>query len=89
MLGVISNTDVLNAKADTQSGEMRQLLTATTVGMLMTPCPLVVSPNATVGEAAQQMVYAGVHRLYVVEDEKVVGVISTTDIVRAVATSQV
>jgi CBS domain-containing protein len=89
MLGVISNTDVLNAEADTELDEMRQLLTVTTVGMLMTPHPLVVSPTASVREAAQQMLYADVHRLYVVEHEKVVGVISTTDIVRAVATSQI
>jgi CBS domain-containing protein len=89
MLGVISNTDVLNAEADTELDEMRQLLTVTTVGMLMTHHPLVVAPTATVREAAQQMLYADVHRLYVVEHEKVVGVISTTDIVRAVATSQI
>jgi CBS domain-containing protein len=32
------------------------------------------------------MLYADIHRLFVVKGEQVVGVLSTTDIVRAVAT---
>jgi CBS domain-containing protein len=47
--------------------------------------PLMVSPEAEVREAAQQMLYADVHRLFVASDERVVGVISTSDIARAVA----
>ena len=34
------------------------------------------------------MLYAEVHRLFVVEGERVAGVISTTDIMRAVATGR-
>jgi CBS domain-containing protein len=34
------------------------------------------------------MLYTGVHRLFVTTDDRVVGVISTTDIVRAVATGR-
>jgi CBS domain-containing protein len=47
-----------------------------------------VAPTADVREAAQQMLYADVHRLFVTEGDAVVGVISTTDIVRAVAKAQ-
>jgi len=54
----------------------------------MTRRPLTVSPDAEVREAAQQMLYAEIHRLFVVEDGRVVGVISTSDIMRAVATGQ-
>ena len=89
MLGIISNTDVLNAEAESDEGGLRTLLNSTTAGAIMTNRPLAVSPETTVREAAQQMLYADVHRLYVVEHDRVVGVISTTDIVRAVATAQV
>jgi CBS domain-containing protein len=58
------------------------------VSEIMTPRPLTVSPDAEVREAAQQMLYAEIHRLFVVEDGRVVGVISTSDIMRAVATGQ-
>jgi CBS domain-containing protein len=34
------------------------------------------------------MLYADVHRLFVAQGDRLVGVISTTDIVRAVATGQ-
>jgi CBS domain-containing protein len=50
---------------------------------------LTVPPEAEVREAAQQMLYADVHRLFVTNGERVIGVISTTDIVRAVARGQV
>jgi len=52
---------------------------------IMTPRPLTVSSDADVREAAQQMLYAEVHRLFVTSGNQLVGVISTTDIVRAVA----
>jgi CBS domain-containing protein len=55
---------------------------------IMTPHPLTVSPDTEVREAAQQMLYADVHRLFVVDGDRVVGVISTTDIMRAIATGR-
>ncbi len=88
MLGVVSTTDVLNAEAEAEGGGLKTLLAKTTVETIMTTRPLGVSPETSVREAAQQMLYAEVHRLYVVEHDRVVGVISTTDIVRAVATGQ-
>ena len=86
MLGVVSTTDVLNAEAEAEGGGLKTLLGKTTVATIMTTRPLGVSPETSVREAAQQMLYAEVHRLYVVEHDRVIGVISTTDIVRAVAT---
>ena len=52
---------------------------------LMTRRPLTVTPDTEVREAAQQMLYAAVHRLFMTSGDAVVGVISTTDIVRAMA----
>jgi CBS domain-containing protein len=55
----------------------------------MTPRPYTVAPDEDVREAARQMLYAEVHRLFVAEGDRLVGVISTTDIVRAVATGKI
>jgi CBS domain-containing protein len=54
----------------------------------MTSPALTITPDASIREAAQQMLSAGVHRLFVTSGERVAGVISITDIVRAVATGR-
>lgn len=90
MVGVVSSTDILTAEAEAEDDEAREALFAETfVRDLMTARPLTVSPTTDVREAAQQMLYADVHRLFVTEGDQVVGVISSSDIVRAVATGQI
>jgi CBS domain-containing protein len=80
---------VLAAEAEAGDVEARQtLFENTAVRDIMTPRPYTVAPDEDVREAARQMLYADVHRLFVAEGDKVVGIISTTDIVRAVATGQ-
>jgi CBS domain-containing protein len=87
MVGVISSTDILTSEAEAQDAVEREaLFEQMMVRDIMTPRPLTLSPDADVREAAQQMLYADVHRLFVTSDEHVIGVISTTDIMRAVAT---
>ncbi len=87
MVGVISSTDILTSEAEADDAVEREaLFEQMTVRDIMTRRPLTVSPEADVREAAQQMLYADVHRLFVTSDEQVIGVISTTDIMRAVAT---
>ena len=44
--------------------------------------------SATEAQAAREMLYAEVHRLFVVQHGRLIGVISTSDIVRAVATGK-
>jgi CBS domain-containing protein len=86
MIGVVSSTDILTAEAEAGDETAREALFATTpVRDLMTARPLTVSPDADVREAAQQMLYADVHRLFATAGDRVVGVISGSDIVRAVA----
>ena len=86
LLGVISTTDILASEEEAENQEAREaVLDKTTVRDLMTPRPLTISPQANVSEAARQMLEADVHRLFVTADSRVVGVISTTDIMRAVA----
>jgi CBS domain-containing protein len=89
MVGVISRTDVLASEEEAQDQAARDtLFEGTTVRDLMTPHPLTISSEAEVKEAAQQMLYADVHRLFVTEGERLIGVISTTDVMRAVATGR-
>ncbi|HEY7614423.1 MAG TPA: CBS domain-containing protein [Gemmatimonadales bacterium] len=91
IIGVVSATDVLTAEAEADSvssAEGRELMAETPVRDIMTPRPYTVAPGEEVREAARQMLYADVHRLFVAQGDRLVGVISTTDIVRAVATGQ-
>ena len=86
MIGVISSTDILTSEAEARDAVEREaLFEQMMVRDIMTPRPLTVSSDADVREAAQQMLYAEVHRLFVTSGNQLVGVISTTDIVRAVA----
>jgi len=89
MVGVVSSTDILTAEAEAEDDTAREsLFAATPVRDIMTSRPLTVSPETDVKDAAQQMLYAEVHRLFVVDEDRVVGVLSTSDIVRAVATGR-
>jgi CBS domain-containing protein len=86
VVGVISSTDILTSEAEAaDAAERDALFEETPVRDLMTRHLLTIAPEADVKQAAQEMLYADVHRLFVIEDDRVVGVISTTDIVRAVA----
>jgi CBS domain-containing protein len=90
VIGVVSSTDVIEAQAETQSVQERQILLAQTpVRELMTPKPLMIEATAELQEAARHMLYAEVRRLFVEENGILVGVISHTDIVRAVATGKI
>jgi CBS domain-containing protein len=86
MVGVISSTDILASEEEAEDQSARDtLFEKTFVRDLMTPQPLTIAPDAEVKAAAQQMLYADVHRLFVTDGERLIGVISTTDIMRAVA----
>jgi CBS domain-containing protein len=90
VIGVVSSTDVIAAQAETQGAQERQiLLEQTSVRELMTPKPLMIGATAELQEAARHMLYAEVRRLFVEENGILVGVISHTDIVRAVATGKI
>jgi CBS domain-containing protein len=86
LVGVISSTDILAAEAESAGGaELDRVATHTRVGALMSRQPKTVEPSVTVKVAAQEMLYLDIHRLLVVKDGKLLGVLSHTDIVRAVA----
>ena len=86
MIGVLSTTDVLEAEAAASDHAAReQLFNDTRVEELMTTRPLTIAPDADVREAARQMLYGDVHRLFVEEEGRLIGVVSRTDVVRAFA----
>lgn len=84
LVGVVSTTDIMVAEAESESSRTG----TATVRELMTPRPLTIGADEDVRAAARQMLYAEVHRLFVETDHRPVGVISQTDIVRAVANGQ-
>ena len=90
LVGVLSTSDILTALAERSlDDELGALFESTLVRDLMTPKPMTIPPQAPMKEAAQQMLYANVHRLFVEKDGELLGVISQTDVVRAVANARV
>lgn len=86
LIGVLSTTDILQSAAEAADRiEREQVFEETLVKDLMTARPATVPVTADVKEVAQQMLYLDVHRLFVDDDGKLVGVISQSDIVRGVA----
>ena len=84
VIGVLSSADILQAEAESGGpGELER--NGALVEDVMTRRPLMIAPEAELHEAAQQMLYGEVHRLFVESEGKLVGVISQSDIVRAVA----
>ncbi|HXF94568.1 MAG TPA: CBS domain-containing protein, partial [Gemmatimonadales bacterium] len=85
-VGVVSARDVL--RAESEHGEPRareRLFRKTRVLEIMNPWPLTVAPETEVRQAARDMLKFGVQRLWVERDGVLVGVISQTDIVAALA----
>ncbi|MDD1714221.1 MAG: CBS domain-containing protein [Methanoregulaceae archaeon] len=73
LVGIITRKDMLRKADETQ------------LGLLMTPDPATVSPDATIQEAARAMIDHDVRRLPVVEDEKLMGLLSVADLISAIA----
>lgn len=61
------------------------LLEEHTAEEIMTRKLCLLSPETELRQAARHMLDSGVHRLLVVEDHTLVGIVSTTDILKAVA----
>lgn len=83
-VGVLTTRDVLEAEREAPNRD--KLLQETLVLEVMTPWTTTIGPEVDVREAARQMLYLDVQRLFVEDEGKLVGVISQTDIVGAVAT---
>lgn len=88
-VGVVSTRDVLRAESTCESPEARErMFEKTLVLEIMAPWPTTINPDMDARQAAQEMLYLNVQRLFVEFDGALVGVISQTDIVGAVATAK-
>ncbi len=62
-----------------------EVVRAGSVGDVMTADPITVEPTATLPSICALMVREGIHRVIVVDHGKLVGIVTTMDIARAVA----
>lgn len=97
LVGVFSEADILaqESGASPRGGMLAWLtdvapaphLDARTVAEAMSSPPLTIGPERTAREAATRMLAEDVNRLPVVENGKLVGIVSRADLVRAFARS--
>jgi CBS domain-containing protein len=73
IVGIITRKDLLRQPEETQ------------LGLLMTSKPITIRPDADIREAARLLVTRRVRRLPVVEDNRLVGLLSVTDLIHALA----
>ncbi|MBT8507372.1 transcriptional regulator [Methanomicrobiaceae archaeon CYW5] len=73
LVGIITRKDLLRKPDEMQ------------LGLLMTPDPITITPDATIAEAAEILTRNNFRRLPVIEDGSLVGLISVSDIVGAIA----
>ncbi|ABS55901.1 putative signal transduction protein with CBS domains [Methanoregula boonei 6A8] len=73
LVGIITRKDLLRKPEETQ------------LGLLMTSKPITIGPDADIREAARLLVSHRIRRLPVVEDNKLIGLISVADLIHAIA----
>ncbi len=73
VVGVVTRQDLLRNPDEEQ------------VALLMSRDPLVISPEATIAEAAKVIRSSAIRRLPVVDGEKLVGLVTVTDFIREIA----
>jgi CBS domain-containing protein len=74
LLGILTERDILRATADERDPR------ATRVDAYMTSCPLTISPDCDAADAVDLMIQWWVRHLPVVEEGRVVGVVSARDL---------
>ncbi|MDD1718301.1 MAG: CBS domain-containing protein [Methanoregulaceae archaeon] len=73
LVGIITRKNLLRKSEETQ------------LGLLMTPDPVTIAPDAPLSEAASLIIKNNIRRLPVVKDEELVGLISVADLIHAIA----
>jgi len=89
LVGIITYGDVRGAKAASTGGldiwELSYRISRLTVGEIMTPNPVTVAPDDTIGFAAQMLLKYMIGGLPVLDhDGRLVGIITESDIFRLV-----
>ena len=73
LIGIITRKDLLRKPEETQ------------LGLLMTADPMTISPDTTIREAAEILTSKKFRRLPVVEDGKLIGLLSVADVIQALS----
>lgn len=82
LMGIVSNRDFVRAALQASNRVLD--LQATTAEQIMTPSPLLAArPDTPLGDAARLMEENQVSALPVIDDGEVVGIITTSDFLRA------
>jgi CBS domain-containing protein len=90
LVGVVSRSDIIEAEVEVDEPTARgRFLSDTVVSDVMSTPALTVGPLVELREAALAMEYGDVHRLFVEEGGELVGVLSRSDVSRALATGRV
>ncbi|MGQ9611629.1 MAG: CBS domain-containing protein [Chloroflexus sp.] len=91
LVGIITRSDIEQAMSHPRSEEERRLarfsLAGQTVAEYMTPNPITVTADASIGEAATMMIRARVSGLPVMDNGRLIGIITESDIFRLVAST--
>lgn len=90
LVGILTMSDVLRTMPLFFQGadlSTDLLLSDQSVGQIMTPEPVTIAPNNTVQDAAELMLEYQVSGLPVIEDGRLVGIITESDIFRLVVRS--
>jgi len=89
LVGVVSERDLLRASLSNLTGfrreEHRAFLHVVEIARVMSTPPIVIAPDARIGLAARLMAENAIGCLPVVEDGKLVGLVTETDVLRCVA----
>ncbi len=87
LIGILSHTDILrisfgNTFGDGQEGSDEAIFDMLSINQVMKHSPVTVSPDDTLKGAAQILAEKEFHALPVTENDKLVGIITTTDIIK-------
>ena len=89
LVGVVSERDLLRASLSNLTGfaheERRAFLQVVEIARVMSTPPIVISPDAGIGEAARLLAEKRIGCLPVVEEGKLVGLLTETDVLRYIA----
>ncbi len=90
VVGIVTWGDIREASASDATSltvfELAYLLKKLSVGKIMTPQPITVTPTTSISHAAQLMLEHKIGGLPVVEDEKLVGILTESDIFQMLIT---
>lgn len=87
LIGILSQTDILrisfgNAFSDEQENGDEAIFEMLSINQVMKHSPVTTHPDSSINEAGELFTRREFHALPVVKDDKLVGIITTTDIIK-------